>query len=689
MLQFAGETNYMRYLRLAEGNSEFQNNGRPVVFLGDIKELNITVGPNNSRKSRFLHLLINQDFKVILDGEDGLNEAFLTSKKIFDTVEPKFMDSGYSLMQLQVLESRNTYNRILAKFLNDRVGHSTEISFTNLEVGIEKINKTLTSSNSLNDFNELKILCETYNLLVNNMMIVYRMLVKNKGLVQKPNNYMGFGIENVTYYIKTDDRNKVEGCEEKLSVLCALSEYINKIKHLKWEGVFEENIYIPVLRTSRMLEGISGDVFEATLRSQHFKDKGTNLSLETGLSLYEKIGFATNGTQQKKREFREFEKFIGTVFFQSEDLYITAYRDPKNSSKHIKVSIPGEMEDRDIHNLGDGIQAIINLLFPIFTSKEKSWIFIDEPENHLHPGFQAIFIRALSENDFIKSKQHTIFINTHSNHILSEALLALKETEIFVFSKSDKTASNILTFTGNEYSALELLGVLNASVLISNCSIWVEGVTDRLYLKGFLNAYLRSLESGFKPVEGLNYTYLEYAGINHLHYDFDPKSVEEGGISEKIDAFLINTNIFLLADTDSNEHKHQTYRAIERSNFTFRETLVPEIENLLPEKMVRDFLIEELKFPIREIDNISPLQSDGQKLGTFLSHKLNGLTRQLKLEADYGGTLAARYKKKLADFVYRKLILGIYTMIDIHESPELEKLIIELYNFISLKNRKY
>lgn len=681
-------TFYMKYLKLDNSDNEFLDNGEPIFFLNDIKELNITIGPNNSRKSRFLRSLINQEYKVIFEAAAGLNEAFLFSKRIFDQLDKKYKESSYSLLQLQVQAGISEDNSILAKFLNDRIGSDTNISFANLQEGIELINDSLITCKSEKDIKTLRAVCKPYYKLALLLQNIYGRIKRDDGVVSIPGSYLESGIDQVTYLIRDGDYGMVVDFDQKFEVINSIEKYIRRIEVLEIVDVSDANIYIPVLRTSRMLEGITEDIFEKTLRIQHFKGKEERLSLETGLSLYEKIGFATNGTQQQKREFREFEKFLGNVFFQSDDMHITAYREPGSSARHIKVSIPGEMEDRDIHNLGDGIQTIINLLFPVFIAKDNSWIFIDEPENHLHPGFQTIFMRALSGNEFLKAKKHIIFINTHSNHILSEALLALKETEIMVFNRVDKSASNILSFTGNEYSTLEMLGVLNASVLISNCSVWVEGITDRLYLKGLLHVYLRSLESGYRPVEGLNYTFMEYAGVNHLHYDFDAKAIGDEDMKEKIDAFLINTNIFFLADTDGKEDKHDAYRAIERGNFMFRETGVPEIENLLPEKMVRDFLIEELNFPEGEIKNITTLQSSDQKLGAYLSEQLKGMSRHLKLAAEYGGTLAGRYKKKLADFAYRKLVSGSYGMDNVRESPDLEKLVIDLYEFIRLKNGK-
>lgn len=63
-----------------------------------------------------------------------------------------------------------------------------------------------------------------------------------------------------------------------------------------------------------------------------------------------------------------------------------------NSDEIISIHIDGENETRMLHELGDGIQAIIILMYQIFMAEENSVIFIDEPELNLHPGMQRLFL---------------------------------------------------------------------------------------------------------------------------------------------------------------------------------------------------------------------------------------------------------------------------------------------------------
>jgi predicted ATP-dependent endonuclease of OLD family len=65
--------------------------------------------------------------------------------------------------------------------------------------------------------------------------------------------------------------------------------------------------------------------------------------------------------------------------------------------------------------LGDGIQALIILAYRLFTAKNGSWIFIEEPEQGLHPGLQRAFLDAVAKEQEIKDKKLKIFMTTHSS----------------------------------------------------------------------------------------------------------------------------------------------------------------------------------------------------------------------------------------------------------------------------------
>jgi hypothetical protein len=503
-------------------------------------------------------------------------------------------------------------------------------------------------------------------------------------------------ILGITYKITAGfTEDEINDLDQKIKILTSAVEYTKLFSQLDFELHYKDMmVYIPVLRTSRRLVGASADLYKKTIQNQHKLDENARLTIETGLDLYEKIEVARNGHRSERERFSAFEKFISNVFFNSRPIDIIAVKSSIESDRHVKLSIHGEQDDIAIHDLGDGIQAIINLLLPVFTARDGSWIFIDEPENHLHPGYQNVFVNAISKNEHIRSKKLKFFINTHSNHVLSEALLGNASTEIFVFSRRDKDSSNIVTFDGNEYSTLEMLGVFNTSVLVSNCSIWVEGITDRLYLKAFLFAYYNSEEQNLKfaPVEGLNYSFVEYAGNNLLHYSFDHEmSIKTDDLAKDIKAFFINSNVFLMADSDfEKEEKHQFYEKLEaRKNFKYFQTGLPEIENLIPDSILKSWLISDLKCTSEEVEKCFATPISNEKLGIYFHEKFYlGKRRRKFTTKAIGGTLRSDLKQRLAKYVYNGIMDKSISWVVLKESSVIKILISELTNFIEEKNSK-
>ena len=97
---------------------------------------------------------------------------------------------------------------------------------------------------------------------------------------------------------------------------------------------------------------------------------------------------------------------------------------------------------------------------------------------------------------------------------------------IFKFKKvKDKKSNDDKPFSieqcnNGDVSLLNELGIRNSSVFLSNCSIWVEGITDRLYLKHYLDLYIVSHKDAIKFRENIDYTFIEYGGSNITHFNF-------------------------------------------------------------------------------------------------------------------------------------------------------------------------
>lgn len=677
----------LRLLNHSESNpkvEEFYSGNTQSLFLGGIKDLNIIVGANNTRKSRFMRTVIRISHKVIIESAADINQQIHKAGELIDELTEVSKDFGVGLIQFDPFSLSNEESAIISNYLQNSSADRKTLVAENLAELIKSITQSYQTALDEANFDTGVYKLKTLNILSRAMLYLYKHFSNHGNKIVHKNSYPQ---DDLFQYLVGNFPHNVLGNE-----IINLAELISCIEKIKaWSDHYESliihkytknTLYIPALRTSRKLSGTNGtDIYQETIRENYFKSDEIRVQIETGLKLYEKIDLARNGNREDIRNFHAFEKFIGTTFFGSEDIHIIPYRKKGNESDGIKISIPGEIENVYMHDLGEGVQAIINLLFPIFTASPLQWICIDEPENNLHPGFQNIFIRAITQNEYLKNKNLRYFINTHSNHILSESFLSGSDPAIFVFSKRDEKASNISHFSQNEYQTLELLGVMNTSVLITNCSVWVEGVTDRFYLRAFLNAFCKTLEQDdFIPSEGYDYSFVEYGGKNLVHYDFDKKG------DDNIAAYFINSNVFLLADNDFDPLRHEKYSKINRPNFRYEQTDLPEIENIIPDKILKDFLLNHLGCDPISVNPIFPITNVTDKMGiVFNGVKKKG--KKVVIQAKSGGTLKSDYKSKLSQYVYEQIIKGTYSWADLMESPALDRIIRELYTFIKIKGR--
>ena len=98
---------------------------------------------------------------------------------------------------------------------------------------------------------------------------------------------------------------------------------------------------------------------------------------------------------------------------------------------------------------------------------------------------------------YLNETEHYYFFTTHSNHLLDIA----NETDEAVIHRFIKNHSddknNKQKFSvrrcEQDRDLLKLLGVKPSSAYLTNCTIWVEGITDRLYIIKYMEKYLDNL----------------------------------------------------------------------------------------------------------------------------------------------------------------------------------------------------
>lgn len=507
-----------------------------------------------------------------------------------------------------------------------------------------------------------------------------------KSQVNYANNFELLSNEIQDYRKKTEHSLLIERVvgrsnkfENQKSLLNSIFDLLELFKY-NAQHKNKHKIYIPILRSIISDSNLNKDSFNKISEIKY----GLKENVFTGLMLFDDVFELHNSADIIKLE--KFTLWLQDNFYQNEKLQLI----PDKANSNLLLKIGGEMHP--IFNIGDGIQQLILLLFPIFTSDNDTWCFIEEPETHLHPGLQRIFIETLLNNEYLKSKKLRYFFTTHSNHFL-DLSLHTDDISIFQFHKGSQEKFMIKNVKPNK-ETLDLLGVNNSSVLMANSSIWVEGPTDRRYISFFLKLYCtKHLRKHLK--EDIDFAFFEYGGNLIEHYLFDEKFEEvfsEEEVREKINSFALSNKIFLLADNDNATGKKLKRREeLEKiskaeKNFKYQNTNFREIENLLPLKVIKDFLIELVNSSEKE--NISKISFDREDyisigLGQFITDLFEkNHIKDFKKFKDDSGTLKSSYKTKLCEFV----INGDYSYLELIENnDQLGNIISDLYKFINQK----
>jgi AAA15 family ATPase/GTPase len=316
---------------------------------------------------------------------------------------------------------------------------------------------------------------------------------------------------------------------------------ISKITKEAIEKSFRKTIYIPTLRGLRGFKG--DDLYSSRTEDDYFKDiELPKDSIYTGLSLYNDVKRLLLGPTEGRKKIRRFEAFLSESFFEGEEVNIIP--NIEDNVVHVRI---GDKEEHPIYELGDGVQSIIILTYPLFfRAGEELNVCIEEPDLFLHPGFQRIFIQTLCRPEF---KSFQFFFTTHSNHFL-DMTLDFEKISVYSFSKKDKDKFEIENVASADNRVLEQIGVRNSSVFLSNCTLWVEGITDRIYIRKYLELYLKSNPKKTRYTEDVHYSFVEYGGGNITHWSF----LEDADDAHRnINVQNLCGKIFLIADSDGHD----------------------------------------------------------------------------------------------------------------------------------------
>lgn len=431
-------------------------------------------------------------------------------------------------------------------------------------------------------------------------------------------------IEIIDYIMKMYFSLK-KATSSHLSITKCCNSLKKIITSIKTED-YDKKIYIPILRgiekftntvdkfryndtSFRLNEGERNslntyinqvdNVYANKVKKNYFPSSNFTEEIHTGEKMYDEIQKMLLGKEENRNIIKSYESFLSKHFFENKPISLI----PNILAKYLYINIDGE--EYELHNLGEGIKQLIVITYKMFIHKnEKIVFFIEEPELNLHPGLQRKLIELMLSDEFINQQY---FITTHSNHLV-DLSLDYSNMTIYRFEKEKNKLIKVTRCSNADNKVLQLIGAKPSSIFNSNCTIWVEGITDRLYIRKFLELYqdklLKENSLSKKYREDIDYSFVEYSGGNITHWNFI-NDIEE---VIQINAKFLSQNILVIADNDFPKEGSSKYQRLKKLNDTlqkhFYKLPVREIENLL----TRDCLLQIVK--IRENDENTYFKPD-------------------------------------------------------------------------------